>query len=56
MVYMGTPYIFYIYLITCGWLGGCTGLHLYKAYTGLTRIDDEKCHIKTYAQLETGHH
>ena len=21
MVYMGTPYIFYIYMITCGWLG-----------------------------------
>ena len=21
MVYMGTPYIFYIYMIRCGWLG-----------------------------------
>ena len=21
MVYMGTPYIFYKYVITCGWLG-----------------------------------
>ena len=21
MVYMGTPYIFYIYMITCGWFG-----------------------------------
>ena len=21
MVYMGSPYIFYIYMITCGWLG-----------------------------------
>ena len=21
MVYMGSPYIFYIYMIRCGWLG-----------------------------------
>ena len=21
MVYMGSPYIFYIYMIKCGWLG-----------------------------------
>ena len=24
MVYMVTPYIFYIYMITCGWLGYLT--------------------------------
>ena len=26
MVYMGTQYIFYIYMITCGWLGSSSDL------------------------------
>ena len=33
MVYMGTPYIFDIYMIRCGWLGGLYCYNIYKAYT-----------------------
>ena len=38
MVYMGSPYIFYIFMIKCGWLGNVLALVLlfcvwYTPYT-----------------------
>ena len=38
MVYMGTPYIVYIYMITCGWLGRTSGRGVSYGKIGLTTM------------------
>ena len=38
MVYTGTPYIFDIYMIRCGWLGGCYAATLSYTTQGFLHI------------------
>ena len=39
MVYMGTPYIFDIYMIRCGWLGSYSWWDLRDSLSPLSHID-----------------